>query len=168
MYLTVCFQWIYLRRNLFKDQRNFVKDIEDGSYLHLAVVVAKKNGCVVSTSADCIGKIVEKTSELSEYPENIDGVCNRFCCCYTKICLLFSRIKELKICFRPSLIQDLYSNRHTRDICNKCMNCFIISLKSFLMRYVINEHWKIVSRIWKNIWSVQIKTHKKVSENSFS
>ena len=60
---------------------NFVKDLEDGSYLHLAVIVAKKNGCVVSPSADCIGKIAEKTSELSEYPENIDGVCNCFCCC---------------------------------------------------------------------------------------
>ena len=50
---------------------NFVKDIKEGSYLHLAVVVVKENGCVVSACDDSIGKIVEKTSELPEYPENI-------------------------------------------------------------------------------------------------
>ena len=47
---------------------NFVKDLEERSYLHLTVVVAKENGCVVSACADCIGKIVGKTSELPEYP----------------------------------------------------------------------------------------------------
>ena len=69
---------------------NFVKDFEEGSQLHLAVV---ENGCVVSVCTECVGKIVEKTSELSEYPENIDRVCNRSCYCYTNIWFLFSKIK---------------------------------------------------------------------------
>ena len=119
---------------------NFVKDLEEGSYLHLAVVVAKENGCVVSACAECIGKIVEKTYELPEYPENIDRVCSRFCYCYTNIWFLFSKIKELKKCSRRSVIRYLHSSRHTRDICNNCMKCFIMSLKSFLMPYVIDEH----------------------------
>ena len=70
---------------------NFVKDLEEGSYLHQAVVVVKKNGCVVSACADCIGKIVEKNSELPENPEKIDRLCNRFvtvrlisCFCFLK------------------------------------------------------------------------------------
>ena len=91
---------------------------------------------MVSSCADCIGKILEKISELSEYPENIDRVCNRFCC-YTNIWLLFSKIKELKKCSRRSVIQYLHSSR---DICNKCMKCFIMSLKGFLMPYVVDEH----------------------------
>ena len=119
---------------------NFVKDLEERSYLHLAVVIAKENGCVVSTCADCIGKIVEKTSELPEYPENNDRVCNRFCSCYTNIWILFSKMKELKKCSRRSIIQYLHSSRHTRDICNECMKCFIMSPKIFLMPYVIDEH----------------------------
>ena len=69
---------------------NFVKDLEEGSYLNLAVAVANENGCVISACADCIGKIVRKTSELPEYPEDIDCVCNRFCYCYSNIWLLFS------------------------------------------------------------------------------
>ena len=119
---------------------NFVKDLEEGSYLHLAVVVAIENGCVVSACADCIGKIVEKTSELSEYPANIDRVCNRFCYCDTNIWHLFSKMKELKKCSKRSVNQYLHSSRRTRDICNKCMKCFIMSLNIFLMPYVIDEH----------------------------
>ena len=47
---------------------NFVKDLEEGSYLHLVVVLAKGNGCVVSACADCIGKIVEKTCQSIPKP----------------------------------------------------------------------------------------------------
>ena len=83
----------------------FLKDLFESSYLDLAVVVVKENGSVISACAGCIGKIVEKTSELPEYPENIDGVSNHFCYCYTNIWLLFSKIKELKKCSRRSVIQ---------------------------------------------------------------
>ena len=44
----------------------------------MAVVITKVNGCVVSTFAECIGKIVDRLSILPEYSENIDCVCNRF------------------------------------------------------------------------------------------
>ena len=104
---------------------NLVKELDEDFYLHLALVVAKENGCVVSPCLDCIGKIVEKTSELTEYLENIDRVCNRFCYCHTNIWLLFSKMKELKKCSRRSVIQYFHSSRHMRDICNKCMKCFI-------------------------------------------
>ena len=119
---------------------NFVKELEEGSQLHLAAIVAEENGCVVSGCADCIGKIVEKTSELPEYPEKIDRVCNHLCYCYTNSWLLFSKMKELKKCSTRSVMQYLHSSQQMRDICNKCMKCFIMSLKIFLMPYVIDEH----------------------------
>ena len=56
----------------------YVADFAEGSYLHLAVVIAKENGCVVSGCAECIGKTVNRLSILPEYPENIDCICNRF------------------------------------------------------------------------------------------
>ena len=141
-YACNCIYWADAsNKSIYADiYLNFVKDLEEGSYLHLAVVVAKENGCVVSACADCIGKIVEKTSELPEYPENIDRVCNRFCFCYTNIWLLFSKTKELKKCSRRSVIPYLLSSRHTRDIYNNCMKCFIMPLKSIPMPYVIDEH----------------------------
>ena len=46
---------------------NFVKDLEEGSDLHLPVAAAKENDFVVSACANCIGKIIGKTSELPQY-----------------------------------------------------------------------------------------------------
>ena len=40
---------------------NFVKDLEERSCLHLAVVVVKENGCVTFACAECIAQIVDKT-----------------------------------------------------------------------------------------------------------
>ena len=56
----------------------YAADFAEGSYLRLAVVIAKENGCVVSACAESIGKIVDRLCILPEYPENIGCVCNRF------------------------------------------------------------------------------------------
>ena len=48
---------------------NFVKDLDEGSYLHQAVVVVKENSCVVSACADCVGKIIERAKSWQSIPK---------------------------------------------------------------------------------------------------
>ena len=119
----------------------YAADFAEGSYLRLAVVIAKENGCVVSACAESIGKIVDRLCILPEYPENIDCVCNRFFFCYyANRRSLFSVMKAMKKCSRRRVIQYLHCSRYRGDICNNCMRCFLISLKGFSMPYLINEH----------------------------
>ena len=54
----------------------YVADFTEGSYLHMAVVIAEENGCVISARAKCIGKIVDRLSILPEHSENIDCIFN--------------------------------------------------------------------------------------------
>ena len=119
----------------------YAADFAEGSYLRLAVVIAKENGCVVSACAESIGKIVDRLCILPEYPENIDCVCNRFFFyCYANMRSLFSGMKAMKKCSRRRVIQCLHCSRYRRDICNNCIRCFLMSLKGFFMPYLIDEH----------------------------
>ena len=108
-------------------------------------MIAKENNCVVSACDGCVKSIVDRLSLLPEYPENIDYVFNSFCYCYENIWSLFTGMDALNKWSRRTLIQYLnsyspYSAVCRRDICNKCMKCFIMSLKGFLMPYIIDEY----------------------------
>ena len=52
--------------------------MREGFALHLVVMIAKENNCVVSACDGCVKSIVDRLSLLPEYPENIDYVFNSF------------------------------------------------------------------------------------------
>ena len=139
----------------------YVAYFAEGSYLHLVVVIAEKNGCVVSACAECFGKIVDRLSMLPEYPENIDCICNCFFYCCTSIWSLFLGMKALKKCSRRIVIGYLHCSCYSQDVCNNCMKCFLIYLKGFFMPYLIDDTEKFCIEFEKMFGQYKSKQMKR-------
>lgn len=125
----------------------FVSNIKQGFVFDLDVLVAKKNGVVVSSCGFRLYEIISRISlPTPTLPEDIDYVCNSPLTCYKNIWGFMEKLSTFKeeesgkISIRRILqyYHTRYNNHHPlHPVCSVCMCNFITSPKDHFMHYFL-------------------------------
>ena len=112
---------------------------ELGSMLHLDVMIAKDENYFICSCITCVAEMIHNlTVTLPGFCKS--NVCLSFSHCYSRILYMLEDVKAMNL--KSSYEVANYTKfRLTReDICNGCLNCFLLSLREFSKPFVLDEY----------------------------
>ena len=70
----------------------------------------------------------------------VSDVCVSFICCYSRNFSMLQDIKAMNLKSTREVANYTKFRLSREDICNRCINCFLLSLREFLMPFVLDEY----------------------------
>ena len=121
---------------------------ELGYMLLLDVMMAKDRNYFVCSCIKCIAEMTYNPAvALPNFCKT--NVCVSFNHCYSRICNMLQNIKAINLKSMHEVATYTKFQLSREDICNRCLNCVLLSLREFLMLmpFVLDEYLYILQRV---------------------